>query len=527
MAISRRQFLTLAASAPLAGLFAGCAPATPAPQPARLPRTGGTLKVAIISEPPTLDSVHTTALVANWTMAHVFESLFTYNSRFEAVPHLVEQYEVDRTGTRFTFHLRKGILFHSGQELTAADAAASLRRWGEVSAGGREVFGRARLDRITELDRYTLSVSFHQPAGLFVEFLAQNTRAIIIPAAVVERVGKDRLPDELCIGTGPFRLVERAPDRHIRLQRWEKYLPRAEAPDGLAGRRTAYFDEILFIPVPEDTVRADGVVTGEYHFAEGLQLDHYNRLKGSAGLEALLVMPFGYIAAFFNKKQGLFTDQRLRQAVLAAVDLEHAMLTAFGLKEFIGLGPELAPKGSLWYSDAGGEVYNRPDPEKARRLLREAGYQGQPIRWLTTKAYPFHYNLSLSFREQLERVGFKVDLQLLDWAALVQRRSNPELWDVFVTHGLVFEHPAIRSPLSAAWPGWWESERKDQVLAAIWAEPDREKHKQLVRQLQQLIWEEVPWIQAGHFAELRAIRKEVVGYQNFAQWFFWNCGFAG
>jgi peptide/nickel transport system substrate-binding protein len=460
-------------------------------------------------------------------MAHVFESLFTYNSRFEAVPHLVEQYEVDRTGTRFTFHLRKGILFHSGQELTAADAAASLRRWGEVSAGGREVFGRARLDRITELDRYTLSVSFHQPAGLFVEFLAQNTRAIIIPAAVVERVGKDRLPDELCIGTGPFRLVERAPDRHIRLQRWEKYLPRAEAPDGLAGRRTAYFDEILFIPVPEDTVRADGVVTGEYHFAEGLQLDHYNRLKGSAGLEALLVMPFGYIAAFFNKKQGLFTDQRLRQAVLAAVDLEHAMLTAFGLKEFIGLGPELAPKGSLWYSDAGGEVYNRPDPEKARRLLREAGYQGQPIRWLTTKAYPFHYNLSLSFREQLERVGFKVDLQLLDWAALVQRRSNPELWDVFVTHGLVFEHPAIRSPLSAAWPGWWESERKDQVLAAIWAEPDREKHKQLVRQLQQLIWEEVPWIQAGHFAELRAIRKEVVGYQNFAQWFFWNCGFAG
>ena len=144
---------------------------------------------------------------------------------------------------------------------------------------------------------------------------------------------------------------------------------------------------------------------------------------------------------------------------------------------------------------------------------------------MTTRAYPFHYNLSLSFREQLERAGFKVDLQVLDWAALVNRRSNPELWDVFVTHGVVFGDPAIRSPLSAAWPGWWESERKDRVLAALWAEPDREKQRQLVRELQQLIWEEVPWVQAGQFAELRAIRKEVLGYQNLPQWFFWNCGF--
>jgi len=66
--------------------------------------------------------------------------------------------------------------------------------------------------------------------------------------------------------------------------------------------------------------------------------------------------------------------------VLAAVDLEHAMLTAFGSKEFIRLGPELAPLETPWYSDAGKGVYNRPDPERARRLMREAGYEGQPVR---------------------------------------------------------------------------------------------------------------------------------------------------
>ncbi len=56
------------------------------------------------------------------------------------------------------------------------------------------------------------------------------------------------------------------------------------------------------------------------------------------------------------------------------------MLTAFGSKEFIRLGPELAPLETPWYSDAGKGVYNRPDPERARRLMREAGYEGQPVR---------------------------------------------------------------------------------------------------------------------------------------------------
>jgi len=83
-----------------------------------------------------------------------------------------------------------------------------------------------------------------------------------------------------------------------------KYTPREEVPDGPAGRLFAYLDEVLFIPVPEDTVRADGAVTGEYHFAEGLQLDYYGRLKGIPGVEPLLGMPFGYLGSFLTKSRG-------------------------------------------------------------------------------------------------------------------------------------------------------------------------------------------------------------------------------
>lgn len=80
------------------------------------------------------------------------------------------------------------------------------------------------MEQISEAGRYTLTVTFRQPTGLFPEFLAR-TGTIILPAAVAERVGRDRLPDELCIGTGPFKLLEHISDRHIRMGRWENIHP--------------------------------------------------------------------------------------------------------------------------------------------------------------------------------------------------------------------------------------------------------------------------------------------------------------
>ena len=70
------------------------------------------------------------------------------------------------------------------------------------------------------------------------------------------------------IGTGPFRFVERVPDRYTRMARFDRYAARPEAANGYGGRRTAFVDEIQFVPVPDVSVRAAGVESGEFHFSD-------------------------------------------------------------------------------------------------------------------------------------------------------------------------------------------------------------------------------------------------------------------
>jgi len=523
--VNRRTFMTMtgtalagtAVAAMLPGMAVGGQRAA-----AKTPKKGGVAKIAIIGEPPALDPGFTTATISQSLMWHVIEGLFTRGARYEPVPALVERYDVNHEGTRFVFHLRKGVPFHNDREFTAADAVASLKRWGMVAGRGRMVFGR--LDRIEETDGHTVTVTFKEPTGLFPEFLAQ-TEVMMLPKEIADKAGKNRLTAELCIGTGPYKLVEHRVDRHLRMQRWEKYVAREDPPDGAGGERVAYFDEIMFIPVPEASVRADGVTTGEYHFAEALEPDQYANLKDSPGVEALIVKPSSQYDAHFNKQQGPFTDVRLRRAAMYAVDLEQIMIAGFGRKEFFRQGPEIAAPETPWYSDVGREVY-RYDPEQAKRLMREAGYKGEALRWITTREYFYNYNMSLSFKDQLEKVGFKIDLQVMDWATLVSTRSKADQQEAFMTGHPTWVHPILQVYMDSTWPGWWTAERKNRLIAQMIAEPALEKQQALIRELQQFQWEDMPCVRCGEAFALRAIRQEIVGYQNPANWYFWNCGFA-
>src|SRR5690348_4562106 len=94
------------------------------------PKAGGVLKVATIGEPPTLDLHTTTAVIVQQITWHIYEGLYTYDKSYNAVPLLVESHAVSDAGRTYTFKLRRGVKFHNGKELGAADVVASLRRWG-------------------------------------------------------------------------------------------------------------------------------------------------------------------------------------------------------------------------------------------------------------------------------------------------------------------------------------------------------------------------------------------------------------
>src|SRR6185295_5919116 len=108
--------------------------------------------------------------------------------------------------------------------------------------------------------------------------------ALIMPAELAQKFGKDKATE--FIGTGPYKFVDWQPDRMVRIQRNDKYVAREDASDGPSGKKTAYIDEIQFLPVPEESVRADGVGTGEYHFGDSLAPDSYARIKGVSNVEA-------------------------------------------------------------------------------------------------------------------------------------------------------------------------------------------------------------------------------------------------
>lgn len=113
--------------------------------------------------------------------------------------------------------------------------------------------------------------------------------------------------------------------------------------------------------------------------------------------------------------------RRVRRPTLVAI---LAVVTAIVWLAAAPFFPEQA-----WHSRAGAALYNQRDKEKARRLLKEAGYQGQPVRWLVTTEYEHHYKPALVGKSQLEEIGFKVDLQVADWATvdhlLRGRRAHP------------------------------------------------------------------------------------------------------
>jgi peptide/nickel transport system substrate-binding protein len=407
--------------------------------------------------------------------------------------------------------------------MTAADAAASLARWGRVAGLGKTMW--KNVTSVEPSGPNTLVIALKAPSGVLLSALARpNNGAVIYPKDVIDAAGDG--PIKQFIGTGPFRFVEHKPDRHIKLARFADYAARKEASDGYGGARNAYVDEINFVPVPDVAVRLAGVETGEYHYAQRIQQDQYARIQAMPAVAPRIAKPYGWVLAGFNHKQGLMTDKKIRQAFQAALDMEPILAAAFGSPSFYRLDPALMfPEQSLWHSTAGAALYNQKDKAKAKRLLAEAGYKGQPVRWLTTREYEYMYKNAIVAKQQLEEAGFTIDLQIVDWATLMQRRGKPELYDVFST-GLAFSaDPTLHSSIDCNYPATgagWCQEAKTRLLESLMSEVDPKKRRALWEQLQKAFYDEAIHVKYGDYFTMDAVRKEVRGVTTSPEMHYWN-----
>jgi peptide/nickel transport system substrate-binding protein len=473
---------------------------------------GGVLRIGNLGEPPALDAHWTTASITETLTNHIYEGLYSLDKDKKPIPMLADSHTVSRDGLVYTFKLRQGIKFHNGKEMTSEDVVASLARWGKQSNYGKSLF--AQVETWKALDKYTVEMKLKEKSAIVLISLAvPNNFGALYPKEIAEKFAPEVKATEY-IGTGPYKLAEWKPDQYIRMVRFDDYKSRNEKPSGYGGGKTAYVDEIRWVPVPEVATRVAQVETGELDFADDLNLDAFDRIKRNPGARPIVSKPYYWLVAVFNKKEGLMTNQKLRQAWQAAIDIEPIMKTVAGGKsEFYRMDNSLAPlEITAWHTKLSGLPWNERNKDKARRLLQEAGYKKEPIRFVTTQEYKWMYDFALLTKQQLEDVGFNIDLQVVDWATLVKRRNNPKEYEAFTTGMGAFYDPTHHIYLTSSWPGWNTDEDILRVQAELARETDPKKRLALWEQQTRQFYEKVPVIRYGDLFGLRAARNTVKGF---------------
>ena len=504
---SKRLFLS-------ASLLAALGAALPVQ--AQGPRNFATL--AMVAEPQTLDPMASTADLVGTIMQHVYETLYTFDAKWNVVPMLAESLpKVSADGKGYSITLRRGVMLHSGRELTADDVVASLARWVEQSPRGKAL-GK-ELESIKAKGPLGIEIVLKQPYAPLVSQLA-------LPSGMAAIMAKESIATPLTtfVGTGPYKFKERKPDQYLLLSRFDKYSARKEPASGYGGKREAAIEELRFVPVPSANTRVEGALAGQYDYADLLPVEALARLEKSGGKTVPILTPsFGFPYLVLNTKEGVAANQATRQAIQTALGAGEMLAAGFGDQRFFVVEGNHFPKGSPFYSTAGSDQYNQRNAKKAKEMAEKAGYKGEPIRVLTSRQYDFHYNMALLMAEQLKRAGMKVDLNVVDWATLVQRRNDAKLWDIYVTHSGQFPEPMLSPPqLGDGAPGWWDSPAKKAALTAFNQESDSAKRGALWGKVQQVVYDEVPYINVGKFNGLSARSPALDNYTPATWPFFWN-----
>jgi peptide/nickel transport system substrate-binding protein len=414
--------------------------------------------------------------------------------------------------------LRKGVKFHNGKEMTSADVVASLQRWMEMAPRGKAVAKEVK--SLEARGPSSIVITLNRPYAPLVAHLALSNGFAAIMA-------KDAIATPLTqfIGTGPYMFKERKPDQYVQLVRFDGYSARSEPASGYGGKREALLDELRFVPVPNANTRVEGTLSGQYHFADVLPVESYSRLESAPNVKPVLTAPFGFPYLVLNTKQGPLANVALRQAVQASLNNKDMLGAGFGDPKFYSPDPNHYAKNTPFYSMAGTDNYGKGDAKRAAGLVAAAKYDGAPIKILTSQQYDFHYRMALVMAENLKAAGLKVDMQVVDWSTLIQRRNDPALWDIYITHSAVLPEPTLTPPqLGDGAPGWWSSPAKDAALAAFNAEADPKKRAALWGNVQAVVFNEVPYIRVGNFNSVTARSAKLDGYVAMPWPFFWNTG---
>jgi peptide/nickel transport system substrate-binding protein len=327
----------------------------------------------------------------------VFDGLVRLNEQFEPEPHLAESWGGSADGREWTFHLKKGVRFHDGVELTAEDVAFSFQKYKQYSSGSAFSYLFGEVHSVEAADRYTVRIKTKIPLASFV----QGLHMAILPKHLF---GGSRLTIENFgrhpIGTGPYKVTE-----------WSETKVELEANENYFLGKPAIGRIRVEVNPSREAVWAK-LMAGEVDYFDYLTPDNFETLKSVPSFEVYSApIPFYYMIVL-NLKEEKFGDSRVRRALNYAVDKDEIVKRALKGRGSVSSG--MIFPGS-WAYDPAVKPYPY-DPRKALALLREAGWEDRDgDHFLDRDGRPFEFAIYVDTGDDLKkRAAVIIQQQLLD-----------------------------------------------------------------------------------------------------------------
>jgi len=523
----RKLWLGLAAGAAL------CVATLAGPAPA-MAQDRSTLRVVVHANLQILDPVWTTAYITNRHSYLIYDTLYALNSRFEPQPQMVERHEVSEDGLTWRFRLRDGLKFHDGQPVRAADVVASLQRWGRRDPMGQRLMNLT--SSVDVIDDRTFALTLRERYGLVLDTLGKAATPLFIMPERVARTDANTQINET-VGSGPFIFVrdEWRPGNRVVYRRNPDYVPRSEPADYLSGGKRALVDRIEWLYIPDQNTTLAALNAGEIDYFEAPPLDFIGVLERNPNIRIVNIDPLGTQGIIRpNHLHPPFNDPRARQAIAHLVRQEDYMRVVVGNpKLYMPFCGAFFMCGSGNDTEVGSEPFRQPDLDRARQLLREAGYNGEPIVVLQPTDRPQYNAAVMVLVQSLRRAGVNVDAQPADWSTILSRRARKDPPDQGGYHLFVTTHggPNTAMPVSNVWfnsrceranPGWACDKELDAMVEEWARESDMEKRRGILERIHRRAWESLPYIPWGQYTQPVAVRTNVHGVLAAGLPVYWN-----
>ncbi|MCC9076867.1 ABC transporter substrate-binding protein [Litorilinea aerophila] len=464
-------------AAPVQPAGAPAAPQEAAAEPAG-PRAGGTLTLSLGEDFVTF---HPYFDVTNHNIKPTFfEAPIRISDEGTFEPWLAESWEESEDGLSITLHLRQGIKFHNGREMTADDVVWS------VEYAMNEELGHHLSDRFQtasgaeKIDDYTVRINYSEVTQSKLDGIA---RLYIFPQEAAETI------ETVPVGTGPFKFVEWVPGDQMVAERFEDYWR-----EGLP-----YLDRVVVKPIPDEQARLVNLKAGSIEALMGVPLIDKAALEQEPGIVVGQTPPgFGFYAFIMNVRTPPFDNVLVRQAMNYAIDRDKIIQTAFH-GEAIPVKVPYPPTSWAYAPDL--EDYYTYDPERARELLAEAGYpDGFSTEMMIRGTGGPHLDIAQVYQQDLAAIGVQVELLPTELP-----QYWPKLFDgqfAIVSHATgeatvdpsgLFEGAACCRPFRNFFgiteDDTWFPEYRDVIFQAR-AESDQAKRKELYHRALEILLEQ-------------------------------------